>query len=96
MSRTAPTADDAGWRDDQTGRFDQPPPPGWLPDPDGEGERFWNGHGWTAKRRAAAPSPRRLAGGWVCWSRPALATIAVLLLVTVALVVAALTAIWPG
>lgn len=28
--------------------------PGWRPDPDGEGERFHDGHDWTAKWRPAA------------------------------------------
>lgn len=76
-------------------RADQPPPPGWLPDPDGQGERFWDGRGWTAKRRTAPRPSRRSRAGWSWWSRPALATVAVVLLATVALVAATLSVVWP-
>lgn len=41
----------------------QPPPPGWYPDPEAQGaERWWDGVQWTANRRpaggvAVAPQP---------------------------------------
>jgi hypothetical protein len=33
--------------------------PGWYPDPDGAGERWWNGSGWSDSKRGgpAAPVP---------------------------------------
>lgn len=31
------------------------PPPGWLPDPGGTGERWWDGAAWTEHRRQAGP-----------------------------------------
>lgn len=31
--------------------------PGWYPDPDGSGERWWNGVSWSEARRAAPGSP---------------------------------------
>jgi hypothetical protein len=46
---------------------------GWRPDPDGPGERWWDGHEWTAKHRdAAAVSHRHSMRGW--WSRTVLLT----------------------
>lgn len=37
----------------------QPPPPGWYPDPQAQGaERWWDGTQWTANQRpVGAPSP---------------------------------------
>ncbi len=42
------------------------PAPGWYPDPQGEGERFWDGHVWTAKWRAGTSAQDRDAmRGWM-------------------------------
>jgi len=54
-----------------------PPPPGWFPDPDGHGLRWWDGERWTehyhqpdAVHQTPLPSqvPSRLSG--VSISRP--------------------------
>lgn len=33
------------------------PAPGWYPDPQGQGERYWDGHQWTGNTQAPASSP---------------------------------------
>ncbi len=34
------------------------PPPGWYPDPDGSGERWWTGTGWGEhERQSPRPAP---------------------------------------
>jgi hypothetical protein len=61
--------------------------PGWRPDPSGDGERFWNGHDWTAKWRPTGRSHRsrrRSLRGW--WSRTVLVLGAGLVLLVVAVV----------
>ncbi|MVA74670.1 DUF2510 domain-containing protein [Auraticoccus sp. F435] len=35
------------------------PPPGWYPDPDGSGERWWTGSGWGEHdRHSPGPAPQ--------------------------------------
>jgi hypothetical protein len=61
--------------------------PGWRPDPSGDGERFWNGHDWTAKWRPTGRSHRsrrRSLRGW--WSRTVLVLGAGLVLLVVVVV----------
>lgn len=38
------------------------PPPGWYPDPDGSGDRWWNGQRWAERNRS--PS---LSSDWRAW-----------------------------
>jgi len=33
------------------------PTPGWYPDPDGPGQRYWDGGSWTESYSAPAPPP---------------------------------------
>ena len=33
----------------------QPQPPGWYPDPQGQGQRWWDGTRWTEHVTGAAP-----------------------------------------
>jgi len=33
------------------------PPPGWYPDPAGQGSRYWDGGRWTEHTQASAPTP---------------------------------------
>jgi hypothetical protein len=50
-----------------------PPPPGWYPDPRGQGQRYWDGNDWTDHWApppapvavAAAPSPPATTGDWI-------------------------------
>lgn len=66
--------------------------PGWRPDPDGDGERYWDGWGWTAKHRTGPPQSSDNLQGW--WSRQLLIggiILAVLVLGTIAAVILALT-----
>lgn len=39
--------------------------PGWYPDPDGDGERFWDGYVWTAKWRPQGRHQRHSMRGWM-------------------------------
>lgn len=63
--------------------------PGWRPDPSGNGERFWNGHDWTATWRPAGRSHRSpSARAW--WFRTVLvagAGVGLLMVVVVLLTV---------
>lgn len=57
-------------------------PPGWAEDPTGDGQRYWDGHQWTAKWRAApSGSPDHSLRGW--WSRSLLLALGVLAAVLV-------------
>lgn len=68
-----------------------PDAPGWRADPDGHGQRYWNGHDWTAKHRDGPPPPSSNLRGW--WSRTLLRTVVALGLVAlVAVVVVVLAA----
>ena len=35
----------------------QQTPPGWYPDPQGAGQRYWDGRQWTEQRAPAAQQP---------------------------------------
>lgn len=37
-----------------------PPPPGWYPDPEGSGQRYWDGRAWSAA--SVAPTPHKSSG----------------------------------
>lgn len=37
------------------GMIENPPPPGWYPDPDSPSQRYWDGTAWTEQRAPAAP-----------------------------------------
>lgn len=70
--------------------------PGWRADPSGRGQRYWNGHDWTAKwRPGPRPGPGAVAGatagGW--WARRAVVGL-VAAAVLVASVVAVLVWLW--
>lgn len=46
-----------------TAKVDVPPPAGWYPNPDGEGNRFWSGTAWTGSyQETNAPEPPPTAG----------------------------------
>ena len=42
-------------------------PPGWYADPQGYGQRYWDGHVWTHNfgPLASSPGPRATAGDWI-------------------------------
>lgn len=35
--------------------YGSPPPPGWYPDPGGQGQRYWDGRQWTQHLGPGAP-----------------------------------------
>jgi uncharacterized membrane protein YeaQ/YmgE (transglycosylase-associated protein family) len=39
------------------------PPAGWYPDPDGSGQRYWDGQQWTDQIAPGAAAPAQAAGG---------------------------------
>jgi Domain of unknown function (DUF4190)/Protein of unknown function (DUF2510) len=41
----------------------QQPPAGWYANPEGEGQRYWDGQQWTDQRRDAPPPPPPPPGG---------------------------------
>jgi hypothetical protein len=43
-----------------------PPPPGWYPDPDGRGQRWWDGARWSATVAGIQPAPPPSSSG-VWW-----------------------------
>jgi hypothetical protein len=61
-----------------------PPPPGWYPDPEGQGMRWWDGFQWTGHRHGGAaqapPSgqhvPRVPRQKW--WHIPLVVTVGVM------------------
>lgn len=64
--------------------------PGWRPDPDGRGQRYWDGHDWTAKHRDAPPRESTSRhGGRDWWAPRVVLTLAIAAGVLLALVVAA-------
>lgn len=65
--------------------------PGWRPDPDGDGERYWDGWGWTAKHRTGPPSSSDNLQGW--WSRQLLIGLIVLIVLVVGAIMAAVLAL---
>lgn len=44
--------------------------PGWYADPDGRGQRYWNGRAWMGIKRIprASAASRSGGGGWVSLS----------------------------
>ena len=42
-------------------------PPGWYLDPQGYGQRYWDGHVWTHNFAplASSPDPRATVGDWI-------------------------------
>lgn len=70
-------------------RHDADDGPGWRTDPDGDGQRYWDGYGWTGKHRAGPPVASSNLQGW--WSRQLLiglfVLIALLVLVAIGVVV---------
>lgn len=65
--------------------------PGWRPDPDGRGQRYWDGHDWTAKWREGSADPVQVSmRGW--WTRRAIAAV-VAVVTMVGLVVVVLAAL---
>lgn len=51
------------------------PSPGWYPDPNGAGCRYWDGHAWAPAAEPDAPPPKR------DWLLPAVAVIVILTVV---------------
>lgn len=68
--------------------------PGWRPDPDGDGERFHDGHDWTAKWRPAAGGRRGRPPGspWAWLPRSVVAGLGLLVAVVLVVVVVVLVA----
>lgn len=67
--------------------------PGWRPDPDGAGERFHDGHDWTAKWRPVADGGREQRPGSLRAWLPRSVLIGLGLLAGVVLVVAVVAAV---
>jgi hypothetical protein len=58
-----------------------PPPPGWFPNPDGPGQRYWDGTSWTEHVSGRPPAPPQPGSGGPGWK----IGLAVLLVVIVAI-----------
>lgn len=63
--------------------------PGWRPDPDGRGQRYWDGRDWTAKRRdVPPPGPSLRPGGRAWWARRVVVAVTFAALAVLVVVVA--------